>query len=94
MEKSYISKVCHDSGDNSEKEYHGKRDLSAPGSAKYIRKAVENILTLPSKTLDLSEKKIQHLTEDIYRLPDLQVSKLLWATLYNYTFGIHFLLNS
>ncbi|KYO43939.1 leucine-rich repeat-containing protein 27 isoform A [Alligator mississippiensis] len=50
----------------------GRRFADKWKKATFLKKAVENILTLPSKTLDLSEKKIQHLTEDIYRLPDLQ----------------------
>ncbi|CAM5157159.1 leucine-rich repeat-containing protein 27 [Chelonia mydas] len=71
MDESFSEESCG-GGDYLENDYQKKRNLSGSSSSKYIRKAVEDTLSTPSNTLDLSRKKLQHLTEEIYKLPNLK----------------------
>ncbi|XP_067389464.1 leucine-rich repeat-containing protein 27 [Emydura macquarii macquarii] len=71
MDESF-SQESHGGGDNLENDNQKKRNLSGSSSSKDIRKAVEDILSTPSNTLDLSRKNLQNLTEEIYKLPNLK----------------------
>ncbi|CAM4702264.1 leucine-rich repeat-containing protein 27 [Lepidochelys kempii] len=71
MDESFSEESCS-GGDYLENDYQKKRNLSGSSSSKYIRKAVEDTLSTPSNTLDLSRKKLQHLTEEIYKIPNLK----------------------
>ncbi|KAM9133181.1 leucine-rich repeat-containing protein 27 [Pangshura tecta] len=71
MDESLSEESCG-GGDYLENEDQKKRHLSGSSSSKDIRKAVEDTLSTPSNSLDLSRKKLQHLTEEIYKLPNLQ----------------------
>ncbi|XP_068807441.1 leucine-rich repeat-containing protein 27 isoform X2 [Struthio camelus] len=71
MDDSY-SKAFLGHGSNSEDEYLKNRKSSSLNSSKEIRKAVEECLSSSSNTLDVSRKNIQHLTEEIYKLPNIK----------------------
>ncbi|KAG6935916.1 leucine rich repeat containing 27 [Chelydra serpentina] len=71
MDESFSEESCG-VGDYLENDNQKKRNLSGSSSSKDIRKAVEDTLSTPSNTLDLSRKKLQHLTEEIYKLPNLK----------------------
>ncbi|XP_039338943.1 leucine-rich repeat-containing protein 27 [Mauremys reevesii] len=71
MDESLSEESCG-GGDYLENEDQKKRHLSGSSSSKDIRKAVEDTLSTPSNSLDLSRKKLQHLTEEIYKLPNLK----------------------
>lgn len=75
MDDDY-SKELNSSGDNFGDEHLRKGNLSVSDTSKEIRKAVEECLLASSSTLDVSRKNIKHLTEEIYRLPNIKVSKL------------------
>lgn len=51
---------------------------SSPGE---IRKAVEQCLLSSSRTLDVSGRNIEHLTDEMYRQPRIKVSNLFRAVL-------------
>ncbi|XP_044880367.1 leucine-rich repeat-containing protein 27 isoform X2 [Mauremys mutica] len=71
MDESLSEESCG-GGDYLENEDQKKRHLSGSSPSKDIRKAVEDTLSTPSNSLDLSRKKLQHLTEEIYKLPNLK----------------------
>ncbi|XP_075791349.1 leucine-rich repeat-containing protein 27 isoform X2 [Pelodiscus sinensis] len=71
MDESFFQE-SHDSGDYLENDCQKKRNLSGSSSSKDIRKAVEDTLYTATNTLDLSKKNLQHLTEEIYKLPNLK----------------------
>uniref|UniRef100_A0A452I2S1 Leucine rich repeat containing 27 n=1 Tax=Gopherus agassizii TaxID=38772 RepID=A0A452I2S1_9SAUR len=71
MDESLSEESCG-GGDYLENEDQKKRHLSGSSSSKDVRKAVEDTLSIPSNSLDLSRKKLQHLTEEIYKLPNLK----------------------
>ncbi|TFJ98443.1 membrane-spanning 4-domains subfamily A member 4D-like [Platysternon megacephalum] len=71
MDESFSEESCG-GGDYLENEDQKKRHLSGSSSSKDIRKAVEDTLSTSSNSLDLSRKKLQHLTEEIYKLPNLK----------------------
>ncbi|XP_035186658.1 leucine-rich repeat-containing protein 27 isoform X2 [Oxyura jamaicensis] len=48
------------------------RNLSGSNSSEEIRKAVEKCVSSFSSTLDVSRKNITHLTEEIYKQPDIK----------------------
>ncbi|XP_030426704.1 leucine-rich repeat-containing protein 27 isoform X2 [Gopherus evgoodei] len=72
MDESLSEESCGGGGDYLENEDQKKRHLSGSSSSKDVRKAVEDTLSTPSNSLDLSRKKLQHLTEEIYKLPNLK----------------------
>uniref|UniRef100_A0A8C3CZS9 Leucine-rich repeat-containing protein 27 n=1 Tax=Cairina moschata TaxID=8855 RepID=A0A8C3CZS9_CAIMO len=65
-------KGLNGSGDNSGDEHHKQRSSSGSNSSEEIRKAVEECMSSASSTLDVSRKNIKHLTEEIYKLPDVK----------------------
>ncbi|XP_063194355.1 leucine-rich repeat-containing protein 27 [Chroicocephalus ridibundus] len=71
MDDGY-SRELNSSGDNFGDEHLKKRNSSGSNSSKEIRKAVEECLSASSSTLDVSRKNIKHLTEEIYRLPNIK----------------------
>nr|XP_005305373.1 leucine-rich repeat-containing protein 27 [Chrysemys picta bellii]XP_005305374.1 leucine-rich repeat-containing protein 27 [Chrysemys picta bellii]XP_005305375.1 leucine-rich repeat-containing protein 27 [Chrysemys picta bellii]XP_005305376.1 leucine-rich repeat-containing protein 27 [Chrysemys picta bellii] len=71
MDESFSEESCG-GGDYLENEDQKRRHLSGSSSSKDIRKTVEDTLSTPSNSLDLSRKKLQHLTEEIYKLPNLK----------------------
>ncbi|XP_014800709.1 PREDICTED: leucine-rich repeat-containing protein 27 [Calidris pugnax] len=71
MDDGY-SRELNSSGDNFGDEHLKKRNSSGSNSSKEIRKAVEECLLASSSTLDISRKNIKHLTEEIYRLPNIK----------------------
>lgn len=78
-------KGLNGSGDNSGDEHHKQRSSSGSNSSEEIRKAVEECMSSASSTLDVSRKNIKHLTEEIYKLPDVKVCVLLCFN----TFGLN-----
>eukprot|EP00075_Anas_platyrhynchos_P007765 XP_021128198.2 leucine-rich repeat-containing protein 27 isoform X1 [Anas platyrhynchos] len=64
-------KGLNGSGDNSGDKYH-KQSSSGSNSSEEIRKAIEECMSSASSTLDVSRKNIKHLTEEIYKLPDVK----------------------
>ncbi|XP_068545450.1 leucine-rich repeat-containing protein 27 isoform X2 [Anas acuta] len=64
-------KGLNGSGDNSGDEYR-KQSSSGSNSSEEIRKAIEECMSSASSTLDVSRKNIKHLTEEIYKLPDVK----------------------
>lgn len=77
-------KGLNGSGDNSGDKYH-KQSSSGSNSSEEIRKAIEECMSSASSTLDVSRKNIKHLTEEIYKLPDVKVCVLLSFN----TFGLN-----
>ncbi|XP_064370499.1 leucine-rich repeat-containing protein 27 isoform X5 [Dromaius novaehollandiae] len=59
-------------GGRSEDGRLGERNSSGPNPSEEIRRAVEECLSSSSNTLDVSRKNIQHLTEEIYKPPNIK----------------------
>uniref|UniRef100_A0A672U627 Disease resistance R13L4/SHOC-2-like LRR domain-containing protein n=1 Tax=Strigops habroptila TaxID=2489341 RepID=A0A672U627_STRHB len=71
MGDSY-SEELYSSGDNLGDQHLNKRNSPVSDSSEEIRKAAEECLLSSSSTLDVSRKNIKHLTEEMYRLPNIK----------------------
>ncbi|XP_047904819.2 leucine-rich repeat-containing protein 27 [Anser cygnoides] len=71
MDDSYYTGL-NGSGDNFGDEYLKQRNSAGSNSPEEIRKAVEECVSSSSSTLDVSRKNIKHLTEEMYKLPDIK----------------------
>lgn len=69
------SKDFYSSSDNLGDQYLNKRHSSVPDSSQGIGKAAEESLLSSSSTHDVSRKNIKHLTEEMYRLPNIKVNR-------------------
>ncbi|XP_033918190.1 leucine-rich repeat-containing protein 27 [Melopsittacus undulatus] len=65
------SEELYSSGDNLG-DQHLNRRHSLSDSSEELRKAAEESLCSSSSTLDVSRRNIKHLTEDMYRLPNIK----------------------
>ncbi|XP_032655626.1 leucine-rich repeat-containing protein 27 isoform X1 [Chelonoidis abingdonii] len=72
MDENLCEESCGGGDGYLENEDQERRHLSGSSSSKDVRKAVEDTLSTTSNSLDLSRKKLQHLTEEIYKLPNLK----------------------
>nr|XP_056706234.1 leucine-rich repeat-containing protein 27 [Euleptes europaea] len=72
MEEKWSSTEAHSGGDSLQSEQKKRKSVSASSSSRCIRDSLENLLSTSSVSLDLSRKELQHLTEDIYKLLNLQ----------------------
>ncbi|KAM6265975.1 leucine-rich repeat-containing protein 27 isoform 2-T2 [Porphyrio hochstetteri] len=71
MDDSYSTEL-NSSGDSFGEHHLRKGNSSRSNSPGEIRTAVEECLLSSSNTLDISRRNIKHLTEEIYRLPNIK----------------------